>query len=151
MFSSATRLDRLDTAGIGDRWQVPAVAEAIGHHPDFYFTPLIRVTSPRWSRGRVTLLGDAAWSGSPLTGRGTAMAVMGAEALADAIARHLEDLPRAAGEYEHRMRRWRRWGHARGTSRTLRAWAPMTRREIARNAALMRMLTAGRRTFARQG
>jgi 2-polyprenyl-6-methoxyphenol hydroxylase-like FAD-dependent oxidoreductase len=40
---------------------------------------------PAWSRGRVTLVGDAGYCTSPLSGMGTTLAMVGAAALAEAI------------------------------------------------------------------
>jgi 2-polyprenyl-6-methoxyphenol hydroxylase-like FAD-dependent oxidoreductase len=44
------------------------------------------VRLPAWSRGRVVLLGDAAWCPTPLTGLGTTLAVVGAYVLAGELA-----------------------------------------------------------------
>ena len=40
---------------------------------------------PTWSRGHVTLVGDAGYCASPLSGMGTTLALAGAAALADAL------------------------------------------------------------------
>jgi 2-polyprenyl-6-methoxyphenol hydroxylase-like FAD-dependent oxidoreductase len=54
------------------------VNDAMADANDFYFDELARIDMPNWSKGRVTLLGDAGYCGSPLTGQGTAMALVGA-------------------------------------------------------------------------
>ena len=56
------------------------------HADDFYFDELARVDMPNLSAGRVTLIGDAGYCGSPLTGMGTALALVGAYVLAAEIA-----------------------------------------------------------------
>ena len=58
----------------------------------------------RWSRGRVGLLGDAAFSASPMSGAGTGLALVGAYLLAGELA--AADWNPAAGfaGYEQRMR-----------------------------------------------
>jgi 2-polyprenyl-6-methoxyphenol hydroxylase-like FAD-dependent oxidoreductase len=70
----------------GAGWHAAAVLEAMEHADDFYFDELARVDMPNLSAGRVTLIGDAGYCGSPLTGMGTAMALVGAYVLAAEIA-----------------------------------------------------------------
>ena len=55
---------------------------------DFYVDGLSQVVLPRWSAGRVVLLGDAAYCPSPASGMGTSEAIVGAYVLASALARH---------------------------------------------------------------
>jgi 2-polyprenyl-6-methoxyphenol hydroxylase-like FAD-dependent oxidoreductase len=77
---------------------------------DFYVDALSQVVLPRWSAGRVVLLGDAAYCPSPASGMGTSEAIVGAYVLASALARHeaggSADGRRAAAfaEYERVMR-----------------------------------------------
>jgi 2-polyprenyl-6-methoxyphenol hydroxylase-like FAD-dependent oxidoreductase len=54
--------------------------------PDFYFDSIDRVRVDRWSRGRVVLIGDAGYCGSPLAGLGTSMSLVGAYVLASELA-----------------------------------------------------------------
>jgi len=92
--------DLLGEAG----WETPAVLDAMASTPDFYFDELARVTMPCFSRGRVTLLGDAGYCGSPLTGQGTAMALLGAYVLAGEIAATPDDPASALRRYEAEVR-----------------------------------------------
>jgi len=57
---------------------------------------------PRWSSGRVALVGDAAYAPSFLTGQGSSLALVGAYMLAGSLA----DRDHAAGfaAYEHNTR-----------------------------------------------
>jgi 3-hydroxybenzoate 6-monooxygenase len=55
---------------------------------------------PGWSRGRVTLLGDAAHPTLPYLAQGACMALEDAVSLADQVARQSEDIPAALSEYE---------------------------------------------------
>jgi 3-hydroxybenzoate 6-monooxygenase len=55
---------------------------------------------PGWSRGRVTLLGDAAHPTLPYLAQGACMAVEDAVSLADRIARQSDNVPAALSEYE---------------------------------------------------
>jgi 2-polyprenyl-6-methoxyphenol hydroxylase-like FAD-dependent oxidoreductase len=81
-------------------WEAPAVLAAMSTTPDFYFDELARVDMPTLAAGRVTLLGDAGFCGSPMTGMGTAMAIMGAYVLAGEIATTPDDLTSALARYE---------------------------------------------------
>jgi 2-polyprenyl-6-methoxyphenol hydroxylase-like FAD-dependent oxidoreductase len=53
---------------------------------DFFFDSISQVRMDAWSRGRVVLLGDAAYCPSPLSGMGTGLAVVGAYVLAGELA-----------------------------------------------------------------
>ena len=63
-------------AGAG--WQTPRVLAGMDGTHDFYFDALRQVRMPRWSKGRVVLVGDAAWCVTPLDGVGATLAVVGA-------------------------------------------------------------------------
>src|SRR5262245_21200272 len=54
----------------------------------------------RWSKGRVTLLGDSAHAMLPYLGQGAAMAIEDACVLSAAIARYADDLDEALLAYE---------------------------------------------------
>ncbi|QAY59883.1 FAD-binding monooxygenase [Microbacterium protaetiae] len=66
-------------------WHAPEVIAAMDAASDFYFDELLRVDMPSVVKGRVVLLGDAASCGSPMTGMGTATALIGAYLLAERI------------------------------------------------------------------
>jgi 2-polyprenyl-6-methoxyphenol hydroxylase-like FAD-dependent oxidoreductase len=85
-------------------WETPAVLDAMTTSPDFYFDMLARVDMPSLSTGRVTLLGDSGFCGSPMTGMGTAMAIVGAYVLAGEIAAAPADLATALTRYEEIVR-----------------------------------------------
>ncbi|WBB76502.1 FAD-dependent monooxygenase [Micromonospora sp. WMMD1128] len=73
--------------------------------PDFYFDAMAQIHMDRWSTGRVTLLGDAGYCPSPLSGQGTSPLV-GAYVLADSLADATDDHRAALDRYEQRMRRF---------------------------------------------
>jgi 2-polyprenyl-6-methoxyphenol hydroxylase-like FAD-dependent oxidoreductase len=82
-------------------WHVPiaAVADtadegAILRNDVYYLEPL-----PRWSEGRVVLVGDAAHATTPSVGQGAAQAIEDAAVLADRLASG-GDLATALAEYE---------------------------------------------------
>jgi 2-polyprenyl-6-methoxyphenol hydroxylase-like FAD-dependent oxidoreductase len=71
-------IDRFAGAG----WQCDHLLAAAQHADDFYFDSFLQVHMPNWSTGRVTLVGDAGYCASPLSGMGTSLALVGAYLLA---------------------------------------------------------------------
>ncbi len=68
-----------------------------------YFDAIGQVRAPHWSKGRVALLGDAAFCPSPVGGGGSSLALIGAYVLAGELSR--ADDPRSAlTRYEQFMR-----------------------------------------------
>jgi 2-polyprenyl-6-methoxyphenol hydroxylase-like FAD-dependent oxidoreductase len=45
---------------------------------DFYFDAVSQIHMPTWSKGRVALVGDAAYGPLPASGQGTSVALVGA-------------------------------------------------------------------------
>jgi 2-polyprenyl-6-methoxyphenol hydroxylase-like FAD-dependent oxidoreductase len=83
----------------------PLADRALALAPAHYYDDLVAQSStPVWSRGGVTLAGDAAHAVSLLAGQGTSLAIAGASCLVDAL--HHAGPHRDAGlaEYERRMR-----------------------------------------------
>jgi 2-polyprenyl-6-methoxyphenol hydroxylase-like FAD-dependent oxidoreductase len=70
--------DRVAGAG----WHSEALMTAALEADDFYFDAFAQVRMDSWSRGRVTLCGDAGYCASPLSGMGTSLALVGAYLLA---------------------------------------------------------------------
>ncbi|MPZ80109.1 MAG: monooxygenase [Actinophytocola sp.] len=70
----------------GEGWQVPRLLDAVRATDDFYFDSVSQVRMPSWTRGRVALVGDAGYCPALLSGMGTTLAMVGATALADALA-----------------------------------------------------------------
>lgn len=66
----------------GTDWQCGALLRAANEADDFYFDAFVQVQMPSFSRGRVTLAGDAGYCASPLSGMGTSLALVGAYVLA---------------------------------------------------------------------
>ena len=85
----------LDGAG----WHAPAVLDAMPGASDFYFDELARIDVPEAANGRIALIGDAASCGSPMSGMGTATALIGAYLLSARIAEMPDDPSRAAQRY----------------------------------------------------
>ena len=70
-------------AGVG--WRTPELLREIEESKNFYFDKLCQIRMPSWSKGRVALVGDAAYCPSPAAGRGGSVAIDGAAALGDAM------------------------------------------------------------------
>ncbi len=67
-------------------WRVPAMLDAMRTADDFFLDTIGQVKVDQWWRGRVVLLGDAAYCASPLTGLGTSTSIVGAYVLAGELA-----------------------------------------------------------------
>ncbi|HVY25738.1 MAG TPA: FAD-dependent monooxygenase [Polyangiaceae bacterium] len=75
-------------ARFGDMgWEAPDILSAAGAASDIYIDRVSQVRLPRWWRGRVALVGDAAYAPSLLAGQGSALAIIGAYVLAGELAR----------------------------------------------------------------
>ncbi|MFF0590332.1 FAD-dependent monooxygenase [Streptomyces sp. NPDC003781] len=83
-------------------WEVPGILGALRDADDVFFDAVGQIRMPRWTSGRVALLGDAAYAPSFLTGQGTSLALVGAYMLAGSLA----DRDHAEGfaAYEHATR-----------------------------------------------
>ncbi len=88
----------------GMRWEVPAILDALDSADDIYFDRVSQIHLPRWSSGRVALLGDAAACPSLLAGEGTGLAMLEAYILAGELHSAGPDHSRAFEEYERRLR-----------------------------------------------
>jgi 2-polyprenyl-6-methoxyphenol hydroxylase-like FAD-dependent oxidoreductase len=91
--------DRFADAG----WQAERVLAGMEETDDFYFDVLRQVRMPKWSKGRVVLVGDAAWCATPLAGIGTTLAITGAYVLAGELCRH-QNVSGALDAFEEAMR-----------------------------------------------
>ncbi|MFJ8919783.1 FAD-dependent monooxygenase [Streptomyces sp. NPDC102415] len=83
-------------------WEVPGMLAALDDRDDLFFDAVSQIRMPRWSSGRVALVGDAAWTPSFLTGQGTSLALVGAYMLAASLAGRAHAPGFAA--YEHGTR-----------------------------------------------
>ncbi|MDV3253246.1 FAD-dependent monooxygenase [Devosia sp. BK] len=84
-------------------WQADRVLAGLDQTDDFYFDVLRQVRLENWSKGRIALLGDAAWCATPMAGIGATLAVTGAYVLAQELARNA-DIETAFSRYEQAMR-----------------------------------------------
>jgi 2-polyprenyl-6-methoxyphenol hydroxylase-like FAD-dependent oxidoreductase len=84
-------------------WRIPELLAQIPNATEFYLDSISRVTTDRWSTGRVALVGDAAY-GNALGGFGTGLSVVGAYVLAGELARAGGDHTVAFARYETKFR-----------------------------------------------
>ncbi|WP_121711312.1 FAD-dependent monooxygenase [Streptomyces sp. E5N91] len=83
-------------------WEVPGILGALHDADDVFFDAVGQIRMPRWTEGRVALLGDAAYAPSFLTGQGTSLALVGAYMLAGSLAGR--DHAEGFAAYEHATR-----------------------------------------------
>ena len=88
----------------GFGWLTPRILAHLDDTPDFYLDQVAQVVMDRWSSGRVGLIGDAAYSASPMSGAGTGLALVGAYMLAGELAASGWDPKAGFTGYEERMR-----------------------------------------------
>ncbi|MCJ2180874.1 FAD-dependent monooxygenase [Novosphingobium album (ex Hu et al. 2023)] len=100
--ASQIALVRENCAGMA--WHVPGLLDNMEAAPDFYLGPIAQVKMKGWTRGRVALVGDAAYCPSPFTGQGTSLALVGAYALAREVAHYPTAPADAFARYEAIMR-----------------------------------------------
>jgi 2-polyprenyl-6-methoxyphenol hydroxylase-like FAD-dependent oxidoreductase len=81
-----------------DRW-----LQEVERTPAFYFDEITQLELTTWSRGRVTLVGDAGYCPGPAVGGSTSLAVYGAYVLAGEIAEAAGDHAAAFANYERTM------------------------------------------------
>jgi 2-polyprenyl-6-methoxyphenol hydroxylase-like FAD-dependent oxidoreductase len=63
-------------------WKCPELLSKIDSTSDFYFDSVSQIKMENWSKGRVTLVGDACYCPSLLSGKGSTLAIVGAYILA---------------------------------------------------------------------
>ena len=72
----------------GAGWETEEILKAMNTDNDFYLERMAVVKLDKWFRGRVTLVGDAAWCPTANTGMGTTSSIVGAYILAGEIGRY---------------------------------------------------------------
>jgi len=138
----AAQRDLVAAAFAGDGWEVPRLVAAMRAADDLYFDVVSQIRMPRWSSGRVGLVGDAAYAPSFLSGQGTSAALVGAYVLAGELAAGRDHTATFAA-YENALRGFVAANQAladRGRS----GLAPETAEQLAaRNEALRALATGG--------
>src|SRR5437763_12830139 len=93
----------LRNAFAGMHAQVDGWLVELDRTPSFYFDSITQLRLESWSRGRVTLVGDAGYCPGPAVGGSTSLAVLGAYVLAGELAEAGGDHERAFAAYEREM------------------------------------------------
>ena len=88
----------------GQGWRTAELLAEVQQAGISYFEEFCQIKMPAWSKGRVALVGDAAYCASPAAGIGASLAMQGAAALAEALATHGGEVGRAFAAYEHALR-----------------------------------------------
>ncbi|MBX8471852.1 FAD-dependent monooxygenase [Pseudomonas sp. RIT778] len=121
-------------------WETPRVLAALDDTTDLYLEAVGQVKMPHWSKGRIALLGDAAYCASPISGMGTSLGLCGAYVLAGELGRHA-DHRQAFAAYEALMRPF--VAQAQSVPKFApRLASPHSRLGIALGHAVLRMATA---------
>ncbi|MDQ0718691.1 2-polyprenyl-6-methoxyphenol hydroxylase-like FAD-dependent oxidoreductase [Streptomyces luteogriseus] len=115
--------------------------------PAFYCDSITQIRMDTWSRGRVTLVGDAGYCPGPAVGGSTSLAVVGAYVLAGELGRAGGDHERAFPAYERAMAEHVRGSRAaaRSAAKTLIPTSRLGVRGLAQGARLISALPAGPR------
>ena len=88
----------------GGRWRVNELLDEMNCSENFYFDKLCQVHMSSWMKRRVALVGDAGYCPSPAAGMGGSVAILGAAALGEALAKHPGNLAAAFHDYEQNFR-----------------------------------------------
>ena len=92
-------------ARFGDAgWECPQILEALDRTDDLYADRVSQIHMDRWHKGRVALLGDAAFCPSLLSGQGSALAMTAAYVLAGELNSAEGDHGAALQRYESMLR-----------------------------------------------
>jgi 2-polyprenyl-6-methoxyphenol hydroxylase-like FAD-dependent oxidoreductase len=113
----------------GDGWELPRILAALDTCNDLYFDRVSQIRMDAWSRGRVALVGDAAFCVSLLAGQGSALAMTAAYILAGELATSQGGPRDAFRRYEERLRPFI-LAKQRAAERFAAAFVPLTRRGV---------------------
>lgn len=102
---SGSRVERLRSVFSGmDDPVVRHVLDSLEEAPDHLFDSVHQVRMPRWSKGRVVLVGDAAWCMNLYSGMGATSSLRGGAALGVTLQEHRDDLAAALDAWEAGLR-----------------------------------------------
>ena len=108
------------------RWECRSILDALDEAQDVYFDRVSQIRMQHWSRGRVALVGDAAYCVSLLAGQGSALAMTGAYILAGEFVNAAGRHETAFANYERLLRGFVEQKQ-RGAERFASSFAPKTR------------------------
>lgn len=88
----------------GQGWRTAELLEEIKQADISYFDKFCQIKMPSWTKGRVALVGDAAYCASPAAGIGASLSMAGAVAVTDALEKHDGNFDLAFQEYNQNLR-----------------------------------------------
>jgi len=109
----------------GGAWELRQILQALGRSEHVYFDRVSQIHMPRWSRGAIALLGDAAYAPSLLGGQGAALAVIGAYVLAGELSHAVA--PESAFERYQDTLRGFVYGKQEAAAKLANSFAPSSR------------------------
>ena len=109
-----------------EAWECRAILAELDRARELYFDRVSQIEMESWSRGRVALVGDAAFCISLTGGQGSALAMTAAYVLAGELARAHGDHETAFRSYEQKLRPFI-VSKQRAAARFAGAFAPKTR------------------------
>ena len=105
--------------------------------PDHLFDSAEQVHLDHWHRGRVVLVGDAAWCLTVYSAMGASTGLAGADLLGTMLERHPHDVPRALQDWEDQLRPF--IDHHLGSGVTMRGFfTPGNRAELLLRSVMLR-------------
>jgi len=107
------------------RWECAQILDRLDSAPELYFDRVSQIRMERWSKGRVGLVGDAAFCVSLAAGQGSALSMTAAYVLAGELARAQGRHEDAFRAYEALLRPYIE-GKQKGAERFSAAFAPRT-------------------------
>jgi len=131
-------------------WECRQILDALDRTDDLYFDRVSQIRMPRWSQGRIALLGDAAYCVSLVAGQGSGLAMTGAYVLAGELARASGHHVEGFGNYENVLRAFidakQRGAERFGAFVPKTRWGLCLRNQVIRAAAIpgIARLTFGR-------
>ncbi|WP_249199505.1 FAD-dependent monooxygenase [Gluconobacter sp. Dm-62] len=123
------QIGRTRAAFAGMGWEVPRLLDAMAQADDLYFDSVSQIRMPHWSKGRVALVGDAAFAPSFRSGQGTSLALVGAYVLAGELASH-DDPQDAFAAYERLARPFVEANQGLATADNGAFFLPRTQKDI---------------------
>ncbi|MEU1875506.1 MULTISPECIES: FAD-dependent monooxygenase [unclassified Streptomyces] len=151
---SGSRVERLRAvySGMDDDPVVRHVLDSLEEAPDHVFDSVHQVRMPRWSRGRVVLVGDAAWCMNLYSGMGATSSLRGGAALGAALQEHPDDLAAALDAWESGLRPFVT-KHQRTARLKQQMFVPSSRRAAVLRYVLIGLARRirGRRTATEEG
>ncbi|HUC84564.1 MAG TPA: FAD-binding domain [Candidatus Acidoferrales bacterium] len=107
-------------------WECPWILEAMEACDDIYFDRVSQIQMGSWSKGRVGLIGDAAFCPSFLAGQGSALAMVSAYVLAGELSQSADAPEEALQRYESLLHSYMS-GKQRAAAKLAASFVPRTR------------------------